>query len=104
MDQLVGIWNIDVPTSTVTADYTLFEGNASDHSGGVVSTNEVAGPALLLTDFHLGPGSRAINAVPPLAWLDHDFDGETRPAMGRSDVGADEVPVRGRVFMPVVVR
>ena len=101
--QMVGIWNADVPTSTVTADYTLFENNANNYVG-VTSTNEVAGPALLQPDYHLDPTSGAIDEVPPLAWLDHDIDGDRRPVLALSDVGADEAPAPYKIFLPVVMR
>ena len=103
--QLAGIYNADVPTSTVTADYTLFEGNASDYNvGGVASSHEVPGPMMLLGSFHLDAGSAAIDQVPPLAWLDHDWDGDRRPILALSDVGADERPAPYSVFLPVVMR
>jgi hypothetical protein len=43
-------------------------------------------------DYHLKPGSPGIDAANPAALLSTDIDGDSRPAGGRSDMGADEVP------------
>jgi len=43
-------------------------------------------------DYHLKPDSAGINAADPAATVTTDIDGDTRPAGGRSDMGADEVP------------
>jgi len=43
-------------------------------------------------DYHLIPGSAGINAADPAATVTVDIDGNTRPAGGRADMGADEVP------------
>jgi serine/threonine protein kinase len=45
-------------------------------------------------DFHLQPTSPVRDAADPTANLKRDIDGDTRPAGGRSDMGADEVPAR----------
>ncbi|MGC9358630.1 MAG: right-handed parallel beta-helix repeat-containing protein, partial [Anaerolineae bacterium] len=89
--QTLGILNADLVNSTVYARYTLFDGNGTDHSGGVTSVDEVAGPAGLLPNYHLDNGSNAIANALPLAWITHDVDGDARPYRGAPDVGADEV-------------
>jgi hypothetical protein len=43
-------------------------------------------------DYHLAPNSPGINAADPSATVNEDIDGDARPAGGRSDMGADEVP------------
>ena len=98
----MGIANADVPGSTVTADYTLFEANTNDYGPGVTSLNEIPGPALLQPDFHLSTGSGAIDQVPPLAWVEVDIDGDRRPVRLLSDAGADEDLVL--VYLPLILR
>ncbi len=88
--QTVGIVNATPGSSAVSATHTLFEGNGSNYSAGVSSTNEVAGPARLLSDYHLGPGSNAIDRALPLDWVTRDIDGDPRPMGPAPDVGADE--------------
>jgi len=44
------------------------------------------------SDYHLKPGSPGTDAADPAATLSTDFEGDARPAGGRSDMGADEVP------------
>ena len=101
--QAVGITNSDWPASTVQADYTLFEANTNDYSPGVTSSNEIPGPALLKPDYHLSPGSGAIDQVPPLAWVAWDIDGEIRPLGAASDAGADEILMLYG-YLPLVLR
>jgi len=98
----VGITNADVGNATVGAKYTLFEGNATNYGAGVTSTDEVAGPAALLADYHLGSGSGAINHAVSLSGVTDDIDGDPRPIGPAPDVGADEVWLR--VYLPLVVR
>jgi len=43
-------------------------------------------------DYHLAAGSPCVNTADPAATVDIDFDGDPRPAQGRADMGADEVP------------
>jgi putative cofactor-binding repeat protein len=76
--------------TTVTAGYTLFDGNGSNCAAGVSSANEVAGPAALRADYHLANWSNAIDHATPLAWVTTDVDGEPRPFGAGPDVGADE--------------
>jgi hypothetical protein len=96
VSQTVGISNTN-PSSTVTAEYTLFEGNGTDYGAGVSSSYEVPGPAALLADYHLGSGSNAINTAATLSWVTNDIDGNLRPYGSSSDVGADEFACLARV-------
>jgi len=103
VSQTVGITNAAPLTSTVTADYTLFEGNGINYGPGVTSTNEVAGPAGLSPTYHLQFGSNAVDHALPLAWVRRDIDGDLRPIGPAPDVGADE----GRfvyLYLPLVLR
>ncbi len=90
VSQTVGIVNDTPAAIQVFADYTLFEGNGSNTSVGVVSTHVVPGPAALLADYHLSSASNAIGQALPLTWVTHDIDADPRP-LGLPDVGADEV-------------
>jgi hypothetical protein len=102
VSQTVGITNAGAPTSTVTADHTLFEGNGLSYGAGVTSTNEVSGPAGLTADYHLQSGSNAIGHAITLTWVTRDIDGDPRP-LGLPDVGADEY-VLARIYLPLVLR
>ncbi|MBN1137545.1 MAG: hypothetical protein JXM73_13235 [Anaerolineae bacterium] len=86
----------------VGAKYTLFEANGTNYSAGVNSTYEVAGPAALLADYHIGSGSGAIDHAPVLDWVTWDIDGDPRPMWLLSDVGADEYGYRA--CLPLVTR
>jgi hypothetical protein len=97
-NQAVGI-NV-TGAALVVADYTLFDNNGTNYNAGVVSTNEVPGPAALAADYHLQSSSGAIDNGTPLTWVTLDIDGD--PRLGLPDVGADE-RVR-RVLLPVVLR
>jgi hypothetical protein len=45
-----------------------------------------------LGDYHLTPGSAAIDAGTSLGAPAFDFDGDLRPLLGAFDIGADEAP------------
>ncbi|MBN1815457.1 MAG: hypothetical protein JXA14_26730 [Anaerolineae bacterium] len=102
VSQTVGISNTNPAGSTVSAEHTLFEGNGLNYDVGVVSTNEVPGPAMLLPDYHLAVGSNAIDHAVSLAWVTRDIDGDPRPIGLAPDVGADEWC--RRVLLPLVLR
>ena len=102
VNHTVGITNADTAGSIVGAKYTLYEGNTLDYGAGVNSTYEVAGPANLLADYHLGTGSGAINQAVGATGVTDDIDGDPRPVGPAADVGADEV--RFAVFLPLVLR
>jgi parallel beta-helix repeat protein len=81
----------------VLADHTLFYANVAGDIGGtgdVTSSHEITGSAPLFVapvawDYHIQPGSPAIEAGAPVPWLRVDIDGQRR--VGSPDVGADEV-------------
>ncbi|MGQ9709379.1 MAG: hypothetical protein ACUVXE_02780 [Anaerolineae bacterium] len=102
VSQTVGIMNASPGSGVVSATHTLFEGNGVNYGPGVTSTNEVAGPAGLLANYHLGIGSNAIGHALPLAWVTTDTDGDPRP-LGLPDIGADEYVV-ARIRLPLVLR
>ena len=97
-----GITVADPAASSVEARYTLFESNSVDAGPGVTSIDEIAGPAGLLADYHLGPASGAIDQVPAMAGVGRDFDGDAQPIGARSDAGADER--RLDTYLPLLFR
>ena len=101
----VGIANTVPASSTVTADYTLFNGNSTDYGSGVNSTNEVSGdPAFVSaeeSDYHILPTSAAFGAGID-AGVPTDIDGDKRPFGAAPDIGADEVPPCG--YVPLVLK
>ena len=101
-----GITNTTPASSTVSADHTLFWVVANP---GIQGTNPLnADPAFVNPtggDYHLGPGSAAINAG-ALTTVTTDIDGEPRPDCVFWDIGADEVqgaPCR-RNYLPTILR
>ncbi len=102
VSQTVGI-SVTLPeNSSVWATHTLFQGNGLDYGVGVTSTDEIAGPVRLDGDYHLRPGSSAIDAGLALAWIKRDIDGDLRPIGSAPDVGADEVG--NLIYLPLIVR
>ncbi|NIN63251.1 MAG: hypothetical protein GTO63_00750 [Anaerolineae bacterium] len=101
----VGITNTVPASSTVAADYTLFADNGTDYGSGVSSTNEVSGdPAFVApdeADYHLAPGSAAIDAGDE-AGVPIDFEGDARPLGPAPDIGADEAWLRS--FVPLLMK
>ncbi len=87
-NQTVGIST--TTSSSVNAQYTLFDGNGQNYKGSVTSANEIPGPAALQADYHLRNWSAAIDRATPLAWVTTDVDGDPRPFGLGYDVGADE--------------
>ncbi len=89
----------------MAADYTLFADNGTDYGSGVSSTNEVSGdPAFVApdeADYHLAPGSAAIDAGDE-AGVPIDFEGDARPLGPAPDIGADEAWLRS--FVPLLMK
>ncbi len=95
-----GITNTFPASSTVLADHTLFWANTYD---GIRGNNPVNGnPAFAVDDYHLGPGSAAIDAGVD-AGVTTDIDGNSRPHGPGYDIGADEAQLRG-VYLPLILR
>lgn len=84
----------------VVASHTLLEDNATPVVG-IVNQSPVAGPAMLLSDYHIAPDSAAIDAGIDVG-VAYDMDGEARPQGAGYDVGADEQSVR--LFLPMILR
>jgi hypothetical protein len=72
-----------------SATYSDIGPMAFTGTGNINQDPEFTNPAS--GDYHIQPGSPAENAADPAATLSVDFDGDTRPQGGRSDMGADEV-------------
>ena len=79
------------PGGAAAASYTLYDSNALNHEGGVVSTDVVLGVPHFVGggNYHLTGASDAINAGVD-AGVTVDVDGDPRPMVGGYDVGADE--------------
>lgn len=101
----------DPNPNAVTAAHTLFYGNGADTDGSTItSTDEITGSDPLFLDpagwdYHILPGSPAIDAGAAIPWLTTDVDGEARPwpTGGDCDIGADEAYWR-RVYIPLVLK
>lgn len=78
--------------AAVTADHSLFHNNQVDVQGAT-NLNPVYGSPQFLNmtsgDFHLSLGSPAIDAGAATSLL-FDYDGDLRPIIAQSDIGADE--------------
>jgi hypothetical protein len=85
-----GITSTVPASSTVLADHALFWDNVQD---GIAGTNPLHGnPAFVDPaegDYHIGPGSAAIDAAVDVGET-HDLDGDERPIGSAPDIGADE--------------
>ncbi len=101
-----GITNTTAASSTISADRTLFWANTHD---GIRGVNPVDGnPAFVNPargDYHLGPGSAAIDAGAPTV-VTTDMDDEGRPDCVLWDIGADEVQGTAcqRNYLPIILR
>ena len=98
----IGISNTYPLSSTISADHTLFWGNTDN---GIVGTNPVYGDPRFLNpaegNYHLGPGSAAIDAGVTELTVHTDIDGDQRPLGAGYDIGADEARF---VYLPLVLR
>lgn len=100
--------------STAKLDATLWGSgvwsNGLDWGGeGTIITGTVnvwGNPAFIdpdAGDYHIGPGSAAIDAGVN-AGVNVDIDGEPRPDGFGYDIGADEYMPRSRLYLPIVIR
>jgi len=98
----IGISNTYPLSSTISADHTLFWGNANN---GIVGTNPVYGNPRFLNpaggSYHLSPGSAAIDAGVTEPTVTTDIDGDPRPLGSGYDIGADEARF---LYLPLVLR
>jgi parallel beta-helix repeat protein len=96
--------------SAITATHTLFYGNISNYigSGSLTSTNELIGSPEFLdpsqNDYHIREGSAAIDNGLATPWLEVDIDGDPRPQGLGYDVGADELVLDYKVYLPLVIK
>ncbi len=104
----------DVPPASVTVDHNLIDGFRG-YEDEVYGDDFVEGDPLFANpnsaDFHLQPGSPAVDTGSGVDAPSLDFDGNARPQDGNGDgsavhdIGADEVAVvSARLYLPVVMR
>ncbi|MFN8457947.1 MAG: choice-of-anchor Q domain-containing protein [Anaerolineae bacterium] len=106
---IVASYSIGISYTIGTAweNYNLFSGNDVNLTGTITSGgNSFSGNPMFANptgnDYHLGPGSAAINAGVNLGVLT-DFEGEPRPSGGGFDIGFDEYPFQS-VYLPLIRR
>ncbi len=101
----IGITNTTPASTTVTADFTLFDNTGTKYGSGVVSNNEVSGAPEFVNvgegDYHITTRSGAFDAAVDLG-VSTDIDGDRRPSSEAPDVGADEVPPW--FYVPLVLK
>jgi RHS repeat-associated protein/uncharacterized repeat protein (TIGR01451 family) len=95
-----GIYNGTWFNATSLGDHNLVWGNAGlDYQDALPGPNDIAADPLFVDpatlDFHLQPGSPAIDAASPVVDSGPDFDGQQRPMGLAPDIGADEYPAFG---------
>lgn len=87
------------PPAGVTVTHNLFFGE-----GEVYGESPVVGDPLFANpeagDFHLKPGSPAVDAGPPEAAPEFDCDLQPRPADDGADIGVDEVSTAQPLPLP----
>lgn len=100
----VGIESIG---GSVSEDYSLFSGVSAPYSGTITSGgHSITGTAAFVNpaadDYHLAPGSSAINAGVN-AGIATDFEGTPRPIDGGFDIGYDEY-IPPQAWLPMLRR
>ncbi|MGB9776913.1 MAG: choice-of-anchor Q domain-containing protein [Anaerolineae bacterium] len=88
--------------SLISVGYTLFWANADN---GIPGTNPVYGDPCFLNlaggNYHLSPGSAAVDAGVTEPTITTDIDGDPRPLGAGYDIGADEARF---LYLPLVLR
>jgi len=97
-----------VPAQQVTVDHNLIDGFRGTE-GEIYGDNYVEGDPLFVNpagaNFHLQPGSPAIDHGSAVGAPDTDFDGQARPHGAGIDIGADEyVPFTNFVYLPITFK
>jgi hypothetical protein len=96
-----GIGIKDTGHSSVSADHNLFW-NTSDP---ITGTHAIRQDPLLAQNYHLRPGSPAVDQGVTIPWLTTDLEGHPRPQGSQYDVGAFEgEEVWWDVFLPLALR
>lgn len=94
---------MDNSSTLVSADNNILW---NDFESFTSTTNIVADP-LLSGDFHLQPGSPAVDAGLTLPWLTVDLAGNPRPTGAGYDIGAfemDIIAINPRLYIPFVIK
>jgi hypothetical protein len=83
--------NIIIRNRRQTAGSTcVFPSSLVYDSGADISVLKLKSPDVSPYDYHITAGSSAID-IAVTSTVDHDYDGDARPAGAQRDVGADEV-------------
>jgi len=97
----------DVPVGNVTVDHNLIDGYRG-YEDEVYGEDYVEGDPQFVNpahgDFHLQPGSPAVDAGSAADAPRVDLDGDPRPGGAGYDIGADEYAARLSLYLPLVVR
>ncbi len=97
----------DVPAGNVTVDHNLIDGYRG-YEDEVYGEDYVEGDPQFVNpahgDFHLQPGSPAVDAGSAADAPSVDLDGDPRPGGTGYDIGADEYAERFSLYLPLVVR
>jgi hypothetical protein len=86
-------------TGTLTADTNLFW---NDYDS-LVGSNAIRQDPLLSSNYHLRPGSPAVDAGLSIPWLLEDLEGNPRPQGLKYDIGAFEGMLWWEAFLPLIM-
>jgi len=96
-----GVGIKDTVHSSVSANHNLFW-NTSDP---ITGTHGIREDPLLMPDYHLRPGSPAVDQGVTIPWLTTDLEGHPRPQGSQYDIGAYEgEELWWDVFLPLALR